>query len=146
MIDLVQWLALDQARCVGCRDCQVICPTQAISSTQPVLREGSLQVPITMDIDPNLCHFCGQCALVCPVKAVSWRENDATVPDLISKAVFPLLREEIDVCIERCQADCGLVCQTACPVDAIRVEVHHDSDAQPAAIAAVHVDRAQCFF
>jgi len=146
MIGLIQVLALDLNRCVGCRDCQVLCPTKAISSSEPVVESGALQRPIRPDVDPGLCHFCGQCAVLCPTKALSWRENDQLVPELVSNGMLPLLEESIDIRIEKCNADCRLVCQTSCPVDALQVEIESDPDAPPGTITAVNVDRARCFY
>jgi len=146
MIGLLQILSLDQNKCIGCRDCQVICPSEAISSTEPVVEKGSLKAPIRMDIDPDLCHYCGQCAIICPTKAFLWQENQEEIPTLISKGIFPILKEEIDIRTEKCSADCRSVCATSCPVDVITVKIHHDPDTREEKIAAVEVDKMLCFY
>jgi formate hydrogenlyase subunit 6/NADH:ubiquinone oxidoreductase subunit I len=146
MIGLVQMLALDQNKCTGCRDCQMICPSEAISSSEPIVEKGSLKKPIRMDIDPNLCHFCGQCVIICPTKAFLWRENQQEIPSLISNGIFPVFKEEINIQTEKCQADCRLVCETSCPVDAIKVKTHQDPDTQEEKITAVEVDKIKCFY
>ena len=146
MIGLDQVIALDPNKCTGCRDCQAICPREAISSCEPVIENGSLKEPVRMDIDQNLCNFCGQCAVICPTKAISWRENQADIPTIISSGIFPVLKEGIDVQTEKCHPDCQLVCEESCPVDALKVEVHPDADTGKDIIAAVKVDTLQCFY
>lgn len=111
MVRLAQMLVLDQNKCTGCRDCQIICPTEAISSSEAIVEDGSLKEPIRMEIDPDLCNFCGQCAIICPIKAVLWRENQEVIPTLISNGTFPILEEGIDIQIEKCNVDCQLVCE-----------------------------------
>jgi len=146
MIGLVQTLILDQNRCTGCRDCQVICPREAISSTAPIVEKGTLKEPIRMDIDPGLCNYCGQCAIICPTKAFSWRENNEVVPSLISNGTFPVLKEEINIQTQKCKVDCRSVCATSCPVDALTVKIQHDPDTGKETIAAVDVDNMLCFY
>ena len=146
MVGLAQMLVLDQNKCTGCRDCQIICPTEAISSSEALVEDGSLKEPIRMDIDPDLCHFCGQCAIICPIKAVLWRENQEVIPSLISNDTFPMLEEGIDIQIEKCIVDCNLVCLKACPVEALTVKIYHDTDSDEDKISAVEVDRARCFY
>jgi 4Fe-4S ferredoxin len=146
MIGLVQTLSLDQNKCTGCRDCQVICPREAISSTDPVVEKGILKTPIRMDIDPDLCHFCGQCAIVCPTKAFFWRENQEEIPGLISSGIFPVLQEEINIQTDKCKVDCGSVCASSCPVDAVTVKIYRDPDTGEEKIAAVEVDKIACFY
>jgi 4Fe-4S ferredoxin len=146
MIGLVQMIALDQNKCTGCRDCQTICPTEAISSSEPIVEKGSLKTPIRMDIDPDLCHFCGQCAIICPTKAFSWRENQEEIPNLISNGIFPVLKEDINIQTEKCKADCRLVCETSCPVEAIKVKTQQDPNTREEIITAVEVDKIKCFY
>ncbi len=146
MIGLVQMLAIDRNKCTGCRDCQIICPREAITSTEPLVEKGSLKQPIRMDIDPELCHFCGQCAIICPTKAFAWQENQEEIPGLISNGIFPVLKEEINIQKEKCKADCRLICETSCPVDAIKVTIDPDPDTQEEIITAVEVDKIKCFY
>lgn len=146
MIGMTQGLILDQNRCIGCRDCQVICPSEAISSSEPIVEKGALKEPIRMDIDAGLCHFCGQCAIICPTKAIAWRENQEVIPAVISLGIFPVLKEDIQVEIEKCLVDCQLACAKSCPVEAIEVKVHRDPDTQKDTIADVEVDKLQCFY
>lgn len=146
MVGLVQMLALDQNRCTGCRDCETICPGGAISSSEAIVENGSLKEPIRMDIDPDLCHFCGQCAIICPTKALLWQENQEVIPTLISTGIFPILKEDIDVQIEKCNVDCHLVCAESCPVEALTVKVYHDTDTHEDKITHVEVDKTRCFY
>jgi len=146
MVGLAQMLVLDQNKCTGCRDCQIICPTEAISSSEALVEDGSLKEPIRMDIDPDLCHFCGQCAIICPTKAILWRENQEVIPTLISNGTFPILDEGIDIQIEKCRVDCQLVCAKTCPVEALTVKVYHDTDLDEDRISDIEVDKASCFY
>jgi len=146
MIGLVQTLTLDQYRCTGCLDCQAICPREAISSTDPVVELGALKTPISIDIDPDLCHFCGQCAIICPTKAFLWRENQEKTPGLISNGIFPVLREKIHIQTDKCKVDCGLVCASGCPVEALKVKVNRDLNTGEEKISAVEVDKIACFY
>ncbi len=49
---------IDPGRCIGCSECQSVCPAQCISA----------QVP--REIDRSRCLHCGNCFRVCPAKAV----------------------------------------------------------------------------
>lgn len=146
MIGLAQTLILDHNKCTGCRDCEVICPREAISSTAPVVENGALKEPIRMDIDPDLCNYCGQCVIVCPTRAFSWRENDESVPSLISNGTFPVFKDEINIQTQKCRVDCRLVCATSCPVDALTVKIQRDPDTGEETVAAVEVDYMVCFY
>ena len=51
---------LDPARCTGCGDCVVVCPTQCLS----------LVGAIPKLVRPRDCIACSLCALVCPTQAL----------------------------------------------------------------------------
>ena len=53
-------LAFNEDRCIGCGECQKVCPVGAIT----------LSADEKASIDRSLCTNCGLCAEVCPAKAV----------------------------------------------------------------------------
>jgi 4Fe-4S ferredoxin len=145
MIGLEQSLTLDQERCCWCGDCEIVCPTGAISITDPVIVDGRVFKEAVVDFDPAECTFCGECAVICPTKAISWRENEETVPAVISGGILPVLDEEIEIDSERCRIDCELACREICPVGAIEVRIEDDESGQPR-IADLVVDRERCLY
>ncbi len=146
MVGLVQSLILDRSHCTGCRDCQRICPCEAITSSEPVLASGGLGEPIVMDVNGEVCHFCGQCAAICPMKAVMWQANEEETPTLQRAGILPTLQEEIRVDVTKCRPDCLLVCETSCPVNAVKVLTQLGDDGSIRRIENLDVDRKCCFY
>lgn len=144
MIELEQTLFIDLQRCCGCLDCKKICPTEAVSASDPVVEEGTVMMHITIDVDPETCIFCGQCAMICPTKAISWRENEKTVPNVITGGILPSLDESIEISVKECLIDCKLACQSVCPVDALDVKSERVDDEER--IVDVLIDRNRCFY
>ena len=145
MIGLEQSLTLSQQRCCGCGDCKIVCPTGAISITDPVVEDGRMLKKAEVVIDTAACTYCGQCTIVCPTKAISWRENEETVPTVITGGILPVLQEEITIEHERCRTDCRFACREICPVAAIEVKIEEDESGE-ARIAEVAVDRESCLY
>jgi 4Fe-4S ferredoxin len=146
MVGVSQRLVLDGGSCVGCRDCQVVCPAEAVTSSEPLLNAGGLLKPVTVDLDEQKCHFCGQCAVICPTKAISWRENDEEEPAVQRRAILPRLGEEVTVDVGKCSPNCLLACEKSCPVKALRVFVESEGDPSETRITAVEVERNRCFY
>jgi formate hydrogenlyase subunit 6/NADH:ubiquinone oxidoreductase subunit I len=52
-------------RCTGCKECEMVCPTQCITvETEPGSDASKIWVS-TFDIDYSRCVFCGLCVEVC---------------------------------------------------------------------------------
>jgi 4Fe-4S ferredoxin len=145
MIGLEQFLMLAQERCCGCGDCGIVCPTGAISMTEPTVRDGRVVKKATVDVDPAKCTYCGECAVICPTKSITWRENDETVPRVTTDGILPVLDEEVEIDAERCRGDCKLACEEICPVRAIFVIVENNESGE-ARITNVAVDLKSCLY
>jgi len=146
MIGLDQELVLDQETCCGCRDCQTICPTESVSSTEPVVEDGRVKARVRLDINPETCIFCGQCAVICPTKSIFWRENEETVPTVVTGEILPPLDEGLEIRVADCRIDCALACQAACPVEAVKVETKPTAENGGETIVDVAVDCGRCLY
>lgn len=145
MIGLEQSLTLDRTRCCGCGDCRAVCPTGAVSILEPVVEEGRVVKRAVAAIDPGACTYCGECVAICPTRSISWRENDETIPTVITAGILPGLDEEIEIDVESCRADCELSCVASCPVDAIRVTLE-EARGGGLRITDVSVDSGRCLY
>ncbi|MGQ9582223.1 MAG: CoB--CoM heterodisulfide reductase iron-sulfur subunit A family protein [Thermoplasmatota archaeon] len=63
---------VDEGRCSGCRQCEALCPTGAISM-RPVQDRRRGTKRWVARVSPQQCSACGACAVACPSKAVSVR-------------------------------------------------------------------------
>jgi len=66
-----------QSKCIGCGDCEEICPYKAIEliETTKDFEEVSIVVKKS-SINSALCKGCGTCAATCPVGAISVKHYD----------------------------------------------------------------------
>jgi len=144
MIDLEQVLLIHKDRCCGCRDCEKICPVEAVSCSGPLVDGGTVSKVVNVDVNADACIFCGQCALICPTKAIDWKENDATVPSVVTGGILPPIDEKIEIRDEGCRIDCELACQSICPAKVLQVKTSIEEGEQR--ILAVLVDREHCLY
>lgn len=64
-------LKFDQPKCIGCKICTRVCPSNAIEIVRVSETEKVFQAYVRMD----RCIFCGQCVDSCPKKALENTEN-----------------------------------------------------------------------
>jgi 4Fe-4S ferredoxin len=82
--------------------------------------------------------------VICPTKAISWRENQETIPTILTSGILPPLNEEIRIRTEACKLDCELACKTACPSEAVSVITDKENGEER--IVDVQVDPDRCFY
>ena len=74
--------------CYGCRNCENVCPAQAIKMIE---NEEGFLVP---NIDKNKCINCGRCDKACPY--LNYKEKN----DLLSKEWYGMYNKKIDECLK----------------------------------------------
>ncbi len=56
------WLPIiDEASCIGCGDCIMVCPTDSLIMVDNIAVIG----------DAQACNYCGECEAVCPAEAIA---------------------------------------------------------------------------
>ena len=93
--------------CLGCGDCKVVCPEDAIAV------EGRLA-----RVDPDRCISCGACIITCPKKIIE--RIPASAPVYVGCSSHCNVKEVKSVCTVGCIA-CG-VCAKVCPHGAITMK------------------------
>jgi len=63
--DMLRFVDVDQNVCIGCKNCEYVCPTGAIVGVDPGDRWSKHHIP-----NPAKCIYCGQCLVNCPVTAI----------------------------------------------------------------------------
>jgi formate hydrogenlyase subunit 6/NADH:ubiquinone oxidoreductase subunit I len=73
----------DIGRCTGCKECELVCPTQCIGiETEPGADSSKIWVS-TFDVDFAKCIFCGLCVEVClPQSLVHTKQYEGAVYSL----------------------------------------------------------------
>ncbi|AEF94177.1 4Fe-4S ferredoxin iron-sulfur binding domain-containing protein [Desulfotomaculum nigrificans CO-1-SRB] len=103
-------IALNEARCSGCRTCQVICSLHNFAENNPkkaaVKIVGHFPAPGRFEI--KICNQCGVCAAVCQFEAIAEKDG-----------VYVIDREKCTGCGE---------CIEACPSNAM---VKHPAETAP---------------
>ena len=114
-------LTIDQASCVGCELCSLICPREAIKVTKKPKIEGEKAERPTIDVDEAKCHYCGMCVAICPYGAVQVAVDGENISLVVEKESFPKLIREISVDTTKCPTDCK-ECEEVCPLNLIKIE------------------------
>ena len=75
-------LAIDEKKCIGCANCEYVCPEDAIK-----VNPGTM----ISEVNPTLCRSCGACAPECPVFAISYTNfPDASISGAIKESLEKL--------------------------------------------------------
>jgi heterodisulfide reductase subunit A len=61
--------SVDEATCVGCFDCERVCPYRAIERQEIRDRDGAL-VKVVAHVNEGMCEGCGACAAACRSRCV----------------------------------------------------------------------------
>ena len=107
-------LDYDYKRCTGCGICVELCPTKALElGPMHEIATGMDAPPVMMDLEK--CTFCGMCANFCHVHAFKM-EFEGELPDEDKYPVYDSYVKFNEKCLP------CLLCEAACPEDAIEVE------------------------
>lgn len=78
-------LVLDRLKCVGCGQCSIVCPKEAIRFGPAAAvyenKPKDLNASVVDSIDPEKCVYCGTCTVFCPFDAIHLYKNDKKIPD-----------------------------------------------------------------
>ena len=136
-------LGYDYKRCTGCGLCVSLCPSRALElGPMHEIATGLDAPPVMMDIDK--CSFCGMCANFCPVHAITMGYEG----ELPEKELYPAYDSYVKI-NEKC-LPC-ILCEAACPEEAIKVEFTFPKKEQIAplkkdAVGEIEIDHDKCNF
>jgi 4Fe-4S ferredoxin len=139
-------LSLNKSLCNGCGLCAEICPKEAITLVPAETAEGRLVKKPSIDFDVTACILCGECAVLCPLNALRMEVDGKEASVVVENEAFPVLRKEIEVDVKKCSSDCGLVCQTECPAEAIKVSTLRSDDGEILEVIDVQIDESLCCY
>ena len=82
-----------QSRCIGCGDCEEVCPYKAIELVETTKEFEDVTIILKKSfINSALCKGCGTCAATCPVGAISVKHYDF---DQINAMIDSYLLEKV---------------------------------------------------
>lgn len=139
-------LSLNKSLCNGCGLCAEICPKEAITVVPAETADGRLIKKPAIDFDVTACILCGECAVLCPLNALKMEVDGKETSIIVENEAFPVLRKEIKVALEKCDPECGLVCQTECPTEAIKTSTIRSDDEEILEITDVQIDESLCCY
>ena len=96
-----------QFGCLGCGDCKVVCPENAIEVTDKLA-----------EVNPDKCISCGACIMTCPKHIIE--RIPASAPVYVACSSHCRAKEVMNVCKVGCIA-CGK-CARSCPHGAITMK------------------------
>ena len=137
-------MELDKGLCFGCGICTSVCPKEAITLSDASLMDGRLVRKSEVVINLEKCILCGACVIFCPSNAIKATTDGEEYIPVVEYEAMPTLTKTIKIDYIKCDIDCGLKCQEACPVEAIIVETQTDEGATR--ITNVDVDEKLCLF
>ena len=83
-----------QSKCIGCGDCEEVCPYKAIELIETTKEYEDVTITIKKSsVNSALCKGCGTCAATCPVGAISVKHYDF---DQIGAMIDSYLLEKIE--------------------------------------------------
>jgi 4Fe-4S ferredoxin len=137
-------LTLKKSKCIGCNICKQICPMEAINKSKSIVKNGRLTSKSIIDIDPDKCIFCGGCVILCPTNAIKMTKNQKEIIPLVEFNVFPLILNETNVKLEKCDISCNLICSKDCPMEAIEIKLKEEGN--KTRIIDLKIDKEKCVF
>ncbi len=95
-------LVLDKLKCVGCGQCSIVCPKDAITLHSPEYilenKGDDVQKVVVDEIDPDKCVYCGNCTFFCPFDAIHLFKDGEKVQrnqlTLVKEKALPELKEK----------------------------------------------------
>src|SRR6056297_1210375 len=98
-------LVLDRLKCVGCGQCSIVCPKEAIRFGPAAAvyenKPKNLNASVVDSINPDKCVYCGTCTVFCPFDAIHLHKNgekvqidqleintEKALPELVSEKVY----------------------------------------------------------
>ena len=139
-------LSLNKRLCNGCGLCAEICPKDSIRIIPAEIADECLIKKATIDFDVSSCVLCGECAVLCPLNALTMEVDGKEKSVIVKNEAFPVLNKEIKVVSEKCDPDCGLVCQSECPFEAIKILTKVAEDEERLEIIDVQIDESLCCY
>ena len=108
----VQNICVDEKRCIGCGECLVVCPADAMY----------LEKPSPVHIKDN-CVYCGMCVEACKFDLITLIEEFFSSNEekiyFKRRDIKGLRNGKFKISHDRCQS-CG-ICTKNCPVDALKL-------------------------